>query len=303
MSKKGMLVAVPANQAGATPRLVTETEGLPMSGDPAAYDRNVANFDAAFETSAEGTTGLGVFVQDQTTPSVIVKANKTIARTTLTANVSIDDETCNVADVTDMAAGQLLIVTSTVGARYFTSRILGISSNEITLDSPFDYAFESGQEAVATTTDMAVDGSVTPEVFGLRVAEPLSGGIGLTVDVTRLIFKCFTDGATPLSAFGDIENGIEKGFLVRRRNGYTQNLFDFHNNGEMAELMYDWTPYVASNPSQGQNGFVGRLTFAGQSKIGVAIRLEAGHDIEFHVRDDLSDLELFEVTIEGHVVQ
>ena len=259
--------------------------------------------DRSYEISADGNKAQKVFIQDQTTPTGIIKANQVKVRSTLTAAVAIDDETCTVADSTGMAVGDLLIVTSTVGDRYYAARIIDITANLIEVDTPFDYAFESGQDAVATTTDMAVNGAVTPQIYGLRTAEPLGAGIQITVDITRLIFKCFTSNATPMSAFGDIAGGIARGFLVRRRNGYYQNLFDFHDNGEMAELMYDWTPYTASNPAQGQNGFVARLTFAGPSKMGVTVRVGPGEDLEFHVRDDLSSLELFEVTIEGHVVQ
>ena len=65
---------------------------------------------------------------------------------------------------------------------------------------------------------------------------------------------------------------------------------------------YDWTPYLATNPQQGQDGFLFRLTFAGMNKLGVAIRLNPGEDLQFLVQDDLSGITVLEVTAEGHVV-
>ena len=44
------------------------------------------------------------------------------------------------------------------------------------------------------------------------------------------------------------------------------------------------------------------MTFAGQSKIGVALRAGPGEDIEFIVQDDLTGIEEFHITFEWHVV-
>jgi len=66
--------------------------------------------------------------------------------------------------------------------------------------------------------------------------------------------------------------------------------------------MYDWTPYAALNPVQGIDGFVARLTFAGQNKVGVAIRLPIGQDLEVLVQDDLEAITKLEIVAEGHIV-
>lgn len=67
--------------------------------------------------------------------------------------------------------------------------------------------------------------------------------------------------------------------------------------------MYDFTVYEASNPSQGIDGFCGRLTFGGQSKLGVVLRVGPDENLQLIVQDDLSYLVDFEIMLEGHVVQ
>ncbi len=67
----------------------------------------------------------------------------------------------------------------------------------------------------------------------------------------------------------------------------------------MAGITLDWDPYAAANPQQGINGFVSRLTFSGQEKLGVVTRLELGEDIELIVQDNLSTLISLEVVAEG----
>ena len=254
------------------------------------------------EFSATGNMGVKTYTQDQTSPVLIIKANKVIVTTSLLNAVAIDDEACEVVDASGMTVGNLLIVTSTIGNRYYHSRILGIAANVLSLDTPFDYAYEAGQQVDATTTNMAVNGSITsPEVFGLRVAEP-PPGIEIAVDVTRIIITCKTLGNVDLSKFGDL-TALTNGFVMRHKNGFYQNIFNVKDNSEIASIVYDWVVYSANNPNQGQNGFVAKLTFAGQDNLGVTIRVGVLEDIQFLVQDDLTGLQSLEITFEGHIVR
>lgn len=36
------------------------------------------------------------------------------------------------------------------------------------------------------------------------------------------------------------------------------------DNAEIAGIMYDWNPFAATNPAQGTDGFVARLTFGSE---------------------------------------
>ena len=302
-NKPGDLLSIPLDQQGAKPRLVTETQGIPVGADPAIFDSAISGINDALETSQAGTTGLGVFVQDQTTPAIFLKANKVVATSTVAVQPSIGDLQIELADTTGMVVDDLLIATSLIGTRFYQGRILANVADVLTLDTPLDYAFEVGQEANATTTNMAVDGSVTPQIFSARAAEP-AVGLGIVADVTRLNFFCITNTAVDLGRFGDIAGGLTNGLVVRRTDGITINQFNIKTNGELSELTGgDWIPYDAQNANQGQHGFVARLTYGGQDKVGVVVRLGPGDDLEFIIQDDLSSLGKFEILLEGHVVQ
>jgi len=130
-----------------------------------------------------------------------------------------------------------------------------------------------------------LNGSVTPQTFGIRgsgVGEP----IGAEFDITRIIIKCHASTAVDLNKFGDLAK-LTNGLILRKRDDIYQNLFNIKDNGELAGLLYDWTVYQASHPTQAVDGFAARLTFSGQSKIGVTVRLAAGEDLEFIIQDDL----------------
>lgn len=64
--------------------------------------------------------------------------------------------------------------------------------------------------------------------------------------------------------------------------------------------MFDFD--IQSAIGQQQDGFTGRLTFGGQSKMGVVIRLNQGEDLQMLVQDDLSTLDSLSIICEGHTV-
>jgi hypothetical protein len=247
-----------------------------------------------------------VQISDQTSPSVIIKANELIVATTVAVEGVRGEYTLTVADATGItpadvqAPGDLLIVTSDIGSRFYQGRVLDIVGNVLTLDTPLDYAYEVGQSARATETNMSVDGSSTPRVFSLRAAEPPGEGIDLTVDVTRIIIQCKTTSATSLANFGNIPK-LTRGLVLRRVDGEYQNVFNVKDGHEIQGIAYDYDP--TTQAGQGQDGFSSRLTFGGQNKIGVVKRIGPGEDLEVIVQDDLTLLTTLEVTFEGHIVQ
>jgi hypothetical protein len=245
--------------------------------------------------------GFDVVIQDQVTPPVIAKFNNVQAGTTLAIATSIDDKSITVADSTGFIIGSYVVMYSTDIDRYYVGYVLGVSGNVLSLDTPFDAVYPAGSIVASSITNMAIDGSVTPQVFGLR-GTPVENPLNLVFDITRIIFHCITDGLVDLSKFADIAGGITNGLVLRRRNGEYGNIFNVKTNSDLAGIMYDFAVEQADNPAQGQNGFYCRLTFAGQSKLGVSVRLAEGEDLEFIVQDDLSSITLLEVVAEGHIV-
>jgi len=239
-------------------------------------------------------------LQDQTTDAVIVYFNQVHNSTTLNGAVSIDDRTIIVTDATGIVVGSYIILFDQASVRFSTFFATAVNGENITLDSPIDFEYPVGAFIDIAIVDMSVNGSVTPQVFGLRgIDTPL--GIELSFDVTRIIFTCIADSPISLSLFANIAK-LTNGLLLRTRNTRTKNILNVKDNRELQGLMFDFTPSTATNPAQGEDGFVSRLTFAGQNKIGVAIRLDFGHDLEAWVQDNLLGITSFRIHAEGHIV-
>lgn len=254
--------------------------------------------------SVETNGALAVNIQDQHTPILMVPMNREENTTTLTSATAIDDTVIAVTSATGFAAGKFVAIGNIAENRYYVGEVVSVASLNVTLDTPLDFAFPTSGTVVAQGThDLAVDGSVTPVIFSLRATDP---GLPVEIDVTRILIQCITSSAVDLNKFGNIAGaagaGLTNGVVLRAVNGTVNNIFNAKNNGDLAGLMYDWSPYTASNPSHGVDGFIGRLTFSGQSKIGVTIRLAKGDDLEFIVQDDLTSLTTFKIIVEGHVV-
>jgi len=245
-----------------------------------------------------------VNIQDQHSRVIILKFNEIQNTTTLIAPTVKDTYTITVANTTGFIDGRYIILSNPDIKNFgFFTQVGAPVGNVITVDTPIDIVYPIGSVADATITNMNVNGSVTPRVFGLRGAPVPESDVDVTLDITRIIFHCQTDGSVDLTKFGDIAEGITRGLVLRRRDGIITNLFNVKTNGEIAGLMFDISVSAANNPQQGVNGFMARLTFAGQSKMGVTVRLPGGEDLEFLVQDDLESITLLEVIAEGHVVE
>lgn len=256
--------------------------------------------DDATVIATESNGGVPVNIQDQTTRPVIAKFNQVQVSTTLAQPAVKGGYDIVVVSAAGIAVGYYIILfePSTENFSFYT--VLAIVGTTITLDTPVDFAYGAGTYVDAAITNLNLDGSVTPQAFGVRgLGSP--PGVDLEVDITRLIFKGITDGAASLALFGDLPR-LDRGLVLRKRNAIVENIFNVKDNGEFAGIMYDWEIVTVANPIQGVNGFYGRLTFAGQNKIGVTVRLAPEEDLELLIQDDLTDLALFEIMAQGHVI-
>jgi len=243
-----------------------------------------------------------VNLQDQTSPVLITELNKVHNTTALSSAVALDDYTLDVDATAGFIDHAHITIASDDDTRYSIFHQVGaIAGNTVTLDRPMDFAYGSGVQVTAGTHEMSVDGSSTPVIYGVRTADTPTG-LNMSVDITRLIFLCTTASAVDLSKFGDIAGGLTRGLLIRSVDGVYQNIFNVKTNGALAGIMYDWTPYAATNPTQGIDGFVARLTFAGQSKLGSVVRLGPGQDLQAVAQDPLQSLLSLQIVAEGHVV-
>ena len=242
--------------------------------------------------SKTGTKGsMDVVVQDSTSPLVILKASKLVLETTLTAAAVRDTRTVTVASVTGVVTGQQLTLYSVINNRVSTSTVLSIATNTITVDSPIDFAYEIGAFAQFGSTNLAVNGSVTPQIFGIR--NPTAQDIELSVDFTRMILSMQTTTLGNLNQFGNI-TALTKGLVCRFKNGEWWNVFNVKTNRGFDNLMYDFK-FIASQGGA-PDGLSGRFTF---SNLGAVIRLRPFEDLQFIVQDNLTGITRFEIILEG----
>ena len=250
-----------------------------------------------------GGQALDVALQDQTTDPIIAYFNQVHNSTTLAVavpDVSTNPRIIVVASATGIVVGSYIILFDPASVRFSTFFATAVNGVNITLDSPIDFEYPIGTFVDVAIVDMSVNGSVTPQVFGLR-GTGAPPGIELSFDVTRIIFTCIAASPVSLSLFADI-TALTNGLLMRSRNARTKNVFNVKDNREIQGLMFDFTPSVATNPAQGEDGFVSRLTFGGQNKIGVVIRLPIGEDLEMWIQDNLLAITSFRIHAEGHIV-
>lgn len=245
--------------------------------------------------------GIDVNVQDQTSPVVISKMTKLNFEGATINEATIETRTIDVGAgiIANFAVEDFVTIFNVAAARFYQSKVVSILGNVLTLDTPFDYTYPIGSVITSASTNMGVDGSVTPVIFGIRNTVDR---IPVEFDVTRIIFTCIATSAVDLVKFANI-TALINGIVLRRNDGTITNYFNAKSNKELAALMYDFTVHAATNPQQGQDGFVARMTFAGQNKMGVTIRLGEDEDLQMIIQDNLSTITLLEVTAEGHLVE
>lgn len=249
------------------------------------------------ETNMGGQQEIDVFIQDQHTPALVAKFNQIEQETTTTSVTAINDLTIDVTDATGFTAGKYLTLFNVAENRFYVATVLSVLVNTVTVDTVLDFAYPIGSIVTAGETNMNVNGSITPVIFGLRNTTET---IGATADITRLIFSCLASSTIDLSMFGNIAGGITNGIVLRKKDGIFRNIFNAKTNSEIKSLMFDFDIQTAQGNQQ--DGFTGRFTFAGQSKVGVTIRLAPGEDIQLIVQDDLTTLQKFEIIVQGHEV-
>lgn len=273
---------------------MTQIWGEPTNSGTPDHNYLVVNDDGSINT----------FVQDQTSPPIDFFFTQIKGTpTTVAVATEIDDTTVDVTSAAGCSVGDYVGIfnadSSTDNRAYFGT-ILAIATNTITLDTPLDFAFQPGDTFACFTRDLndATGTLADPEIFAIQVGP----GANQSIDITRIMISFITDNTVTLATFGDIVGGLTNGIVLRRVDGDTRNIWNVKTNGEIAHLCYDYNPYSANNPNQGQNGATFRYSFAGQDKHGVAVRINPGDSLQIVIQDDLTDIQQFRVIAEGHYV-
>lgn len=232
-------------------------------------------------------------------PVVITPLSRIVTSTTNTAITVVGSYTIIIDDATDVIVGNYILMYNKDEGYSYEGYILAVVGTTLTMDTQLNVAFPIGSNVDNTITNMNVDGSVTPLDFYIRGTGP--DNLEFDFVISRIIFYMVTDSAVDLNKFGDLP-ALERGITLSKTDGEVGRIFNVKSNGEIANIAFDFDPYSASHPTQGIDGLSSRLTFGGDSKIGAAIRLTPDEDINLLIQDDLTDLLLFRVMVEGYVL-
>tara|TARA_R110000744_G_scaffold121116_2_gene225545 strand:+ start:17038 stop:18045 length:1008 start_codon:yes stop_codon:yes gene_type:complete len=270
--------------------LLLDSEGAPFADITALFlwlDNNTGSL------AKKGA--VDVTLQDSTSPLIIAKFSQIVSETELSAPTTKEDRVISVVSAAGFLVGQQLNIYSVAANRLFLSIVLSIDGLNITVDNPLDYEYLIGANVSVGSINLNVDGSVTPQIFGVR--NPSETSLGLSFDVVKIVFQCLTLGVNDLSKFGDIIGGLTRGLVLRKINGDYRNIFNVKTNGELKNLMYDFDIQPVSGNQQ--DGFTGRLTFGGQDNFGAVLRIKEGEDLQIIIQDDLSSLVRLRIIAEG----
>jgi hypothetical protein len=223
----------------------------------------------------------------------------------LTVDAVVNESIISVDSVVGAVVGQGIILTDDANVRFYIGHILAIDTLDLTLDSPLNFDYPIASTAVGYLShDMDVDGSVTPVVFGVRAGEPFTSPLdSVEVDLTRTLMSMITVTAPDLTKFGDLPK-LTNGCVLRVNNGdgTYNNLLNIKDNYDLAAAAYDLSILLKTNPVQGVDGLVWRMTFGGESKMGTVVRLDHTRDLEWVIQDNLTGITRFECIAEGALV-
>lgn len=245
---------------------------------------------------------LDVYIQDQNTEIIDLHLTQVVQTVTLAQNYNVNDR------VLEIIAGQAPVVGNTIclkeGTKFYQGEILTVVVNglnwDVTLDLPLDYAFTTAGGCSERTSNLAVDGSVTPQEF---TVSPSNLDAGVAWDITRICIQFIGASAGDDSKFGTMA-ALANGIVFRYENGVTKNLFSAKTNADLALHTGGDVSYQTRSGGQGAYGVRARRTFSGQEKNGVTVRLNSVTSDKFSVivQDDLTDIAVFQVVAQGHVV-
>lgn len=223
--------------------------------------------------------------------SNLISATAKLAEITVVDNYTVTLEPGHGFNISDLFA----LVTQPDGPELFLGRVLLITVNTVTLDTPINFPFIPEYTLVLRSTgDMNIDGSSTPVIFGITNINTVS------VKIIRLIFHMTDATAMDDGRFGGLP-ALTRGIVFRKRqaNGNYTNYWNVKSNGRFAELTFS-TRYADRAPA-GVYGFTSRLAYGGEDKHGVPIVLRQNEALQLIIQDDLTGLLSFTATAQGHI--
>ena len=249
------------------------------------------------ETSARGSRGLAVNIQDQTTQPI------DLFFTEKKGTISTTNAVLQGGYTVDLTPGHGAVIGDVIEARtsenYVQATIVNVVGDTITVKTPWSRDFPAGVSLLLGNPNLNVVGStVTNRIFSVAPS-PLQ-----EADIVRVIIIIEDASAMDFTTFGGAPE-LTNGCVLRYKNsdGTYTNLFNWASNGDIIARVFDHV--FQSKIGGGLNALTARSTWGGQSKRGVVLRLDGAllEELEMVVQDDLTVLNKFLVVAQGHMVQ
>lgn len=255
------------------------------------------------ETTERGVTGAAVFIQDQTSPILTIPILIGRASVTLAADTILNDRDITLAGGHGTLVNEIIELADTVALKFMQSRVTAVNANVVTLDQPVNRVYLAAGPTVVqrSSDDMLVDGSVTPQIFSILPLPSQSG------DMVRINLEIEASTDMDQTTFGG-EDALINGCVIRIReeDGNFKNLFNFKSNGDVIAQGFDHS-FLQPKTGGATRGFSSQVTWGGQSRHGVVIRLDGSlaERLEVVIQDDLTagTNTKFKITAQGHELQ
>ena len=170
---------------------------------------------------------------------------------------------------------------------FMQAKVLSIATDTLTLDTPINHVYSPVDSGIiVSTSNMAVDGSVTPVVFAIKAESGQRGRISRVVITMRATANMDTGTFGPLAS---LTRGIV--LRIKRANGEYRNLYNIKQNSGFKSYSYDGS--FDPNNGGGQRLFTTRLTWGGADKHDAVIELDGdtltgNTELQMIIQDDLS---------------
>lgn len=244
----------------------------------------------------ESNGAVPVNIQDQTSEAIDAFFAQTqslfsLAVPTVASSASVLNYDFTAAGGHGISVSDEIILFDIAGDREFYAVVLGVAVNVITVDRPIDHVFPAPGFNAIVSTEMAVDGSVTEQIFALQVGQPR--------DITRIIISIEDNSNMDSSTFGG-GPALTRGWVFRIVNSFQKTIFNYKTNGDIQQMCFD-VSYI-DRAAPGLYGLSARISFAGQDKHGVALRISGTDQLQWIVQDDLTGLVSVKCALQGHKV-
>lgn len=247
-----------------------------------------------------GSTG-DVYVQDQTTDRLSLFLGQVLDTVTVITNTTKDAEAVNIETTGSLPTIGNFLCMQEQGkiTQVEITDVTLIAGNQYTLDIavPLDYPYTTAGGCFIQNVDMNVNGSVTAVNFAVAPQGKYRW------DITRMMIGMVLATAGDDGKFGNL-SALTTGLFMRKEDSEnSQNLMNIKDNSDFRLEGYD-VEYPPRSGGGGDYGMAARISYSGQAKAGVVIRLsgKTGDSYRATVRSDLLLIGKFRIKVQGHVV-